>query len=43
MQDGIPDEVAMTAQTSGDGVSQSELWHELMQFYINEAWLLDDR
>ena len=33
----------MTAQTFGDGVSQSELWHELMQFYINEAWLLDDR
>ena len=43
MRDGIPDEVAMTAQTFGDGVSQSELWHELMQFYINEAWLLDDR
>ncbi len=33
----------MTTQTFGDGVSQSELWHELMQFYINEAWLLDDR
>ncbi len=33
----------MTAQASGQGVSQSELWQELMQFYINEAWLLDDR
>ena len=33
----------MTTQTFGDGVSQIELWHELMQFYINEAWLLDDR
>ncbi len=33
----------MTAQTFEDGVSQIELWHELMQFYINEAWLLDDR
>ena len=33
----------MTAQTSGQGVSQSELWQELMQFYIDEAWLLDDR
>ena len=33
----------MTAQKSEQGVSQSELWHELMQFYIAEAWLLDDR
>ncbi len=33
----------MTAQASGQGVSQSELWQELMQFYIDEAWLLDDR
>jgi len=24
-------------------VSPRDLWHELMQFYIHEAWLLDDR
>ena len=24
-------------------VLQRDLWHELMQFYIREAWLLDDR
>jgi 3-phenylpropionate/cinnamic acid dioxygenase small subunit len=24
-------------------VSQRDLWYELMQFYIHEAWLLDDR
>ncbi len=23
--------------------SRMELWHELMQFYIREAWLLDER
>ena len=28
----------MSSQTLGQ-----ELWHELMQFYIHEAWLLDDR
>lgn len=36
----------MTAQTttySGSTASLRDLWHELMQFYINEAWLLDDR
>ena len=33
----------MTAQTPGREVSQIDLWNELMQFYINEAWLLDDR
>ncbi len=33
----------MTTQTSGGDVYQSGLWHELMQFYIDEAWLLDDR
>ncbi len=33
----------MTAQNAELGVSQNELWHELMQFYIAEAWLLDDR
>ncbi|MDH3600921.1 MAG: 3-phenylpropionate/cinnamic acid dioxygenase subunit beta [Candidatus Tectomicrobia bacterium] len=25
------------------GVSRRDLWHELMQLYIHEAWLLDDR
>ena len=24
-------------------VSLRDLWHEIMQFYIHEAWLLDDR
>jgi 3-phenylpropionate/cinnamic acid dioxygenase small subunit len=24
-------------------MSPRDLWHELMQFYIREAWLLDDR
>jgi 3-phenylpropionate/cinnamic acid dioxygenase small subunit len=24
-------------------MSPRDLWHELMQFYIHEAWLLDDR
>ena len=24
-------------------MSSQELWHELMQFYIEEAWLLDER
>ena len=24
-------------------MSSRELWHELMQFYIEEAWLLDER
>ena len=33
----------MAAQTSGQETSQNGLWNELMQFYINEAWLLDDR
>jgi len=33
----------MTAQTTASTVSLRDLWHELMQFYINEAWLLDDR
>ena len=25
------------------GGSRRDLWQELMQFYIHEAWLLDDR
>ena len=32
----------MTAQKSGNMVSTSDLWNVLMQFYITEAWLLDD-
>jgi 3-phenylpropionate/cinnamic acid dioxygenase small subunit len=24
-------------------VARRDLWYELMQFYIHEAWLLDDR
>ncbi len=24
-------------------MSPRDLWYELMQFYIREAWLLDDR
>ena len=33
----------MTTNKSGATQSQQELWHELMQFYIAEAWLLDER
>ena len=33
----------MASQTPNQTASQTELWNELMQFYINEAWLLDDR
>lgn len=33
----------MASQTPNQAASQTELWNELMQFYINEAWLLDDR
>jgi 3-phenylpropionate/cinnamic acid dioxygenase small subunit len=32
----------MTA-VSLDAEQQQALWNELMQFYINEAWLLDER
>ena len=34
----------MTAQSPASTSSlQRDLWHELMQFYIHEAWLLDER
>jgi len=33
----------MTAQTTASTALLRDLWHELMQFYINEAWLLDER
>ena len=33
----------MTAQTDLSKAAQRHLWFELMQFYINEAWLLDER
>ena len=33
----------MTGQQSDQQSSQRELWFELMQFYISESWLLDDR
>ena len=34
----------MTAQSPTSTSSlQRDLWHELMQFYIHEAWLLDER
>ncbi len=32
----------MTAQTT-PSASTRDLWYDLMQFYIHEAWLLDDR
>ena len=31
------------AMTHPAAVSRRELWQELMEFYINEAWLLDER
>ena len=34
---------AMTSDARGMMLSQQELWHELMQFYIAEAWMLDER
>lgn len=33
----------MTAQPGASEVSSRDLWYELMQFYIQEAWLLDER
>ena len=33
----------MTFDARGMMLSQRELWHELMQFYIAEAWMLDER
>jgi len=33
----------MTAHTSDPAALSRDLWHELMQFYIHEAWLLDER
>ncbi len=33
----------MAAETHLDQVHRQQLWHELMQFYIEEAWLLDER
>jgi len=29
--------------TAKQTVDQAALWHEIMQFYIDEAWLLDER
>ena len=33
----------MTTPTTTSEVSLRDLWHDLMQFYIHEAWLLDER
>ena len=33
----------MTAQETASSATGRDLWFELMQFYIQEAWLLDDR
>lgn len=33
----------MAMDTPPIAATRLELWHELMQFYINEAWLLDER
>ena len=33
----------MATETRPIAATRLELWHELMQFYINEAWLLDER
>ena len=33
----------MTAPNGASEVSSRDLWYELMQFYIHEAWLLDER
>ena len=33
----------MASETPVTARSQMELWHDLMQFYIREAWMLDER
>lgn len=33
----------MATETQPIAATRLELWHELMQFYIHEAWLLDER
>ena len=33
----------MATDAQSLGASNLELWHELMQFYIREAWILDER
>ena len=33
----------MSAETRPEQEYRQQLWHELMQFYIKEAWMLDER
>ena len=33
----------MATETRMIAATRMELWHELMEFYIREAWLLDER
>ena len=33
----------MSAETRPEQAYRQQLWHELMQFYIEEAWMLDER
>ncbi len=33
----------MAAPTNASAAARMELWHELMEFYIREAWMLDER
>ena len=33
----------MATETQMSTASRMELWHDLMQFYIREAWILDER
>lgn len=33
----------MTSAASASSTSTQELWNELMHFYIDEAWMLDER
>ena len=33
----------MATETRSGTVSKAELWHDLMDFYIREAWMLDER
>ena len=33
----------MATETQTSAASRMELWHELMQFYVREAWILDER
>ena len=34
---------AQATEAQATSASRMELWHELMEFYIHEAWLLDER